>query len=222
MPSISSHQVDISTYGTDFSGTVEGGWSSYSSFGYTSEFVVRLPTWLRQATSFPRFAEYAETVPLQEGLDDTGILLRAFLPYSKAESREMISNYTGEALVLDSRVSCQRPILNNLSFETTDKPTGQGTQTSRLIGSFLPSIRADRLTVPPWPVGFNCTFMIADGTRALCSLAEHYNVSQFKPSNRAGGLISEFANVTDPEVLGTFYELPREPKSSSTCVWDIC
>lgn len=143
----------------------------------------------------------------QNGVDDTGIVLRAFLPYSKAESREMVRNYTGDALVLDSRVSCQRPILQDLEFQTPEGPASipldppsDWIQTSRLIGTFSASVNASHLTTPG-PLGFNCTFLIANDTRSICALASPEDPMHTSVSNRAGGLISEFSNETDPEVL---------------------
>lgn len=65
---------------------------------------IRTPTWSRNPPAYPAFAEYSEAVSSPENVDDTGVLLRAFLPFSDAESRENVRNYTGNAMVLDSRV----------------------------------------------------------------------------------------------------------------------
>ena len=65
---------------------------------------IRTPTWSRNPPAYPVFAEYSEPVSSAKDVDDTGILLRAFIPFSDAESRENIRNYTGNAMVLDSRV----------------------------------------------------------------------------------------------------------------------
>ena len=64
----------------------------------------RGPTWLRNPSAFPAFAEYSKEVSPLEGVDDTGVLLRALLPLPEAQSRETIQNYSGDAFVLDSRV----------------------------------------------------------------------------------------------------------------------
>lgn len=120
----------------------------------------------------------------------------------------MIRNYTGDALVLDSRVSCQRPILQELQFQTPEGPgniAGDGSgpdlvQTSRLIGNFSASTNVSRLTTPG-PLPFNCSFLIANETRSICALAKPVVGDYVWVSNRAGGLISEFSNETDPDVL---------------------
>lgn len=67
---------------------------------------LRTSTWLRNPPAYPAFAEYTKSIESREGVDDTGTLLRAFLPFADAQSRETIRNYSGTAMVLDSRVSC--------------------------------------------------------------------------------------------------------------------
>ena len=64
----------------------------------------RVPTWSHNPPAFPAFAEYSEPIVSHAGVDDTGVLLRAFLPFPDAQSRETIRNYSGVAHVLDSRV----------------------------------------------------------------------------------------------------------------------
>lgn len=65
--------------------------------------------WLRNPPAFPTFAEFSEQINVPEHVDDTGLLFRGFLPFQDAQSRQTISHYSGKALVLDARVSCQRP-----------------------------------------------------------------------------------------------------------------
>jgi hypothetical protein len=65
---------------------------------------LRGPTWSRNPPAFPAFAEYSRPISSPQGVDDTGVLLRAFLPFADAQSRESIRNYSGIAQVLDSRV----------------------------------------------------------------------------------------------------------------------
>ena len=70
---------------------------------------LRTPTWLRNPPAYPAFAEYTRSVEKPKGVDDTGMLIRAFLPFADAQSRETIRNYSGTAMVLDSRVSQSSP-----------------------------------------------------------------------------------------------------------------
>lgn len=82
---------------------VSHGFYSYTG-GVTYPIQLRIPTWSRNPPAFPAFAEYSKPVSSPEGVDDTGVLLRAFLPFADAQSRESIRNYSGIAQVLDSRV----------------------------------------------------------------------------------------------------------------------
>ena len=76
----------------------------------------RTTTWLRNPPVFPAFAEYSVPVKSErQNVDDTGVLLRAFLPYADATLRQSISEFEGKTIVLDARVSCQRPRLEHLS-----------------------------------------------------------------------------------------------------------
>lgn len=59
--------------------------------------------------------QIADTTLLRTSADDIGVLLRAFLPSTAASHREAIRNYSGNAVVLDTRVSCHRPSFSNAS-----------------------------------------------------------------------------------------------------------
>lgn len=65
---------------------------------------LRTPTWSRNPPSYPAFGEYSRQLAPIDGVDDTGVLLRAFVPFADAQSRETLRNYSGPAMVLDSRV----------------------------------------------------------------------------------------------------------------------
>ena len=56
---------------------------------------------------WPTFAEYSEPPIQQTCVSDTGRSIRAFLPFG-VEDRQLIRNYSGKALVLDTRVTCQK------------------------------------------------------------------------------------------------------------------
>jgi hypothetical protein len=78
--------------------------------------------WHRNPPAFPTFAEFSERIDVPEHVDDTGQLFRAFLPFQDAASRETISQYSGKALVLDARVSCQRPQIQQLDINYDYSP----------------------------------------------------------------------------------------------------
>jgi hypothetical protein len=71
--------------------------------------------WLRVPTVYPAFAEYTEPPFEADGVLDTGVCLRAFLPFRDADSRQAIQAYDGPTIVIDARVTCQRPIFSDIS-----------------------------------------------------------------------------------------------------------
>jgi hypothetical protein len=141
-------------------GTLPGGWDwvllDPSRYPQTH----RTTTWLRNPPAFPTFAEYSMPVTSpRHNVDDTGVLLRAFLPYADATLRQNISEFEGKTIVLDSRVSCQKPMLANLTAkeqrsaysEITDYPfTNESFTAVQINGTVAPSeANADRLVRIP-------------------------------------------------------------------------
>jgi len=70
---------------------------------------VALDVWRSMPAQYARFAEYTEAPTVDEHIDDTGLALRAFLPFASAVTRESMREYSGMAAVLDSRVTCVSP-----------------------------------------------------------------------------------------------------------------
>lgn len=87
----------------------------------------------------PTFAEYSEPPFVQDGVDDTGLTLRAFLPFPTAQDRQTIRTYGGKTTVLDARVTYQIPILSNETIQVPDS------ETILLEGSFQASRVTPRL-----------------------------------------------------------------------------
>ncbi|KAF5672664.1 hypothetical protein FCIRC_8368 [Fusarium circinatum] len=65
-----------------------------------------LEYWNRAPSQFEIFAEYSEPGESSEELDDTGTVLRAFLPISIKAQRESIQSFNGIARVIDTRAIC--------------------------------------------------------------------------------------------------------------------
>ena len=191
-------------------GTLPGGWDwpSLDPTRYPQKH--RTTTWLRNPPVFPAFAEYS--IPLKgqrHNVDDTGVLLRAFLPYSDATLRQSISGFDGKTIVLDSRVSCQNPILKKLS--ASERATGfNSLRTSDLVqqsftavqinGTIGPSkTNVDRLYVRDLAILFSCFAGIGSNAISICQLnaIPDDNWVHHNGFNQAGGLLSEFANVTN-------------------------
>ncbi|KAF3312231.1 Mitochondrial outer membrane protein iml2 [Orbilia oligospora] len=67
---------------------------------------------------WPAFAELSGPPLVQEGVSDTGKNVRAFLPFATVESRQNVRSYDGKAVLVDTRVTCQRPVLDDLIMYT--------------------------------------------------------------------------------------------------------
>jgi hypothetical protein len=159
---------------------------------------LRQSTWLQSPPSFPNFAEYKEEVPVVEGVDDTGVLLRAFVPFPQALKRETLRNYSGKASVLDSRVSCQAPLMENLNVTFAEGWTILDFK-HIIEGTFRPSRAADRLEPTsdriPKQIRFSCDLSLEPaGKSSLCSLSCPY--MRDGDVICIGGLLSQFANVS--------------------------
>jgi hypothetical protein len=118
--------------------------------------------WLQNPPAFPTFAEFSENIDVSEHVDDTGTLLRAFLPFQDAQSRGTISEYSGKAVVLDARVSCQCPLLQRLHFEVDSSSF----ETWRMVGSFGTTESVAQLIGTVGQVPFSCSLGILSGNES--------------------------------------------------------
>lgn len=103
----------------DSEGSVQGTNFIYSavSSGPALMQVNRATSWTLHPPFFPTFAEYSKKPEtLHEGVRDTGLTLRAFLPLEDQQSRYSIRNYSGRATVVDSSVVCMRPNLTETNL----------------------------------------------------------------------------------------------------------
>lgn len=124
------------------------------------ERIARDSAWTTNPPNYATFGEYherpSETV---EGMVDTGMLLRAFLPYSSPGLRQSLATYTGNALTVDARVACQAPTITDFQ--------GKGLN-SQMAGVVSPSMNATMLqSIIPTP--FNCT-VAGVGQTTICQL----------------------------------------------------
>jgi hypothetical protein len=81
--------------------------------------------WSNKPLFYPTFAEHAEDPVKGDGISDTGMALRAFLPVGTEQSRSVLRDYTGPATVFDSRVTCVRPSIDVTAFEVYANFSGQ-------------------------------------------------------------------------------------------------
>lgn len=150
----------------------------FASLSATSLWASQLPTF------WPMFAEYSEPPANVDNISDTGVSLRAFLPLQSQADRSSIRNYTGKALVLDSRVTCQKPVLTDIQVDLSSE---LGPNFGILSGSVSPSTATPRQdTVDAVP--FTCSFWFGDWS--ICELRQDAIVSE--GGQFSGGLVSEF------------------------------
>lgn len=153
---------------------------------------VRQSTWLRSPPTFPIFAEYREEVRVAEDVDDTGVLLRAFVPLPQTSKRETLRSYSGKATVLDSRVSCQAPLLDDLNVTRTQGYTILDFK-HIITGAYRPPRAAERLVPTSEQIPFSCDLSLEPlGQSSLCSLSCPFNDKG--NITCIGGLLSHFAN----------------------------
>lgn len=172
---------------------------------------LRQSTWLQSPPAFPSFAEYKEKAPAAEGIDDTGVLLRAFVPFSQASKRESLRNYSGKAVVLDSRVSCQAPFLNNLNVTLTEEHSIISFKDAS-NGTYRPSRAADRLAPTSKDIRFWCDMSLELIPKSsLCPTSCPY-IEDGKPVCIAG-LLSQFANSSKSTITPDYR--PHEPGNLS-------
>ncbi|KIY00717.1 uncharacterized protein Z520_03382 [Fonsecaea multimorphosa CBS 102226] len=98
-------------------------------------------TWSQQLQSYVSFAEYHEPASqdLPDGVDDTGLTLRAFLPIVDQQTRSMVASWDGLATVLDARTVCIRPTLVDPRVHYADESLAFETAFTIDLGSYDPS-----------------------------------------------------------------------------------
>ncbi|KIW07211.1 uncharacterized protein PV09_02076 [Verruconis gallopava] len=171
------------------------------------DIIDRSTTWLRKPQMYPTVAEYSQPRYIEDGVEDTGISLRAFLPLTAASDRETLHEYIGRTTVVDTRVTCQVPDLLNAMVQASStlltlNGTVRATTKTPRLGNFtavISNVQDSNGQIPyeyNVPVPFSCTAG-SDGegdtiTKAagqwrvsLCQLGETSSVA-------SGGLVSEF------------------------------
>ncbi|KAF4314425.1 hypothetical protein GTA08_BOTSDO01371 [Botryosphaeria dothidea] len=72
--------------------------------------------WGFKPPSWPAFAEYSEPPVQADVMIDTGFVVRAFLPYTLAQDRQSVGNFSGRATIIAARVACSQPTFSNLNL----------------------------------------------------------------------------------------------------------
>ena len=157
----------------------------------------RSTLWERNPQFYPTFAEFSSPAPPRSDVDDTGILLRAFLPLTDSQQRQTLRNYTGKAFVLDSRVACQKPSLTALNM-SWDPSSGS---VFSMAGAYKNSTSSQNLLTPEEPVPFNCPSYFYSNGYTICQLANVGNLT----GNPAGALQSTFRAGPSEGIFGAPY-----------------
>src|SRR3569833_2012684 len=186
----------------------------------------RVGSWYRKPAFYPTYAEYSETPFIQDGVSDTGVTLRAMVPSSAAPTREPVQRFEGSTTVLDTRVTCQRPVLNNVYVQSYYSSNYLNTKgTLQISGQILSSIATPRLynrtyqgnilskpqiDIPDNGVWFNCSssnnasesgpLLSYQWRTSLCQLGSSSGPG---PLTYAGGLLPEFYNGTTSNMLSS-------------------
>lgn len=148
---------------------------------YKPAVIARPTTWLRDPSAYPAFAEFSEPLEVPADVDDTGTLFRASLPFANAQSRETLSNYSGDALVLDARVSCQRPRLSDIIV------TYDVYGFAYISGTFMPTAKVQRLSVGDPSMNFSC---------GMSLIEDFVGISICRTNGSANFLVDDF-NFTE-------------------------
>ncbi|KAK5659442.1 hypothetical protein OQA88_643 [Cercophora sp. LCS_1] len=94
-------------------------WQYLTSFWYAGNLISHVGTWSRGPAFYPTFAEYSEPPFEAEGVVDTGLTLRAFIPFRATQDRETLRSYSSYTTIMDARVTCQVPAFINLTADTS-------------------------------------------------------------------------------------------------------
>ncbi|KAE9364718.1 hypothetical protein N431DRAFT_431530 [Stipitochalara longipes BDJ] len=196
-----------------------GGIALATNFAYNANgnipVITRGTTWTLKPPFYPIFAEYHEDAPeTPDGVSDTGLTLRAFVPLQSQQSRTQLKDYEGRATVLDSRVICMRPNLTSERAHVSDSMLA-------FNGSFNAPFNASRLEyfaqnntftgpLADWnarnDIQFSCLAALNYTVAVLGNVesdptvdAPHWRLSICQPEglNSSGVLLSEFRTLSD-------------------------
>lgn len=175
------------------------------------ERIARDSAWTTNPPNYATFGEYHE-LPKEttDGVVDTGILLRALLPYAATELRQTLATYTGNALTIDARVTCQAPSITGFEAKGFN---------GQIKGIVSPSMNSTGLlSIKPTP--FDCT-AAGSGQITICQLGQSGDVfmgslkSQFENSTAFGAAFL-IINGSNNHGVGNIWRTYSFPKTNRT------
>ena len=105
--------------------------------------------WAQAPPGYSTFGEYSTPAQPSEGVDDTGLTIRAMIPMPDQSTREALNYYTGTALAYDARVLFTQPLLSNL--------TRCGDYHNRICGQVAHKASVQDLVTTKESIAFNCS-----------------------------------------------------------------
>ncbi|KAI1610864.1 hypothetical protein EDD36DRAFT_497743 [Exophiala viscosa] len=111
--------------------------------------------WTTDPTVFQSFAEYSEAGYTSDGVDDTGLTLRAFLPFADTTARQLVREFQGMATVFDTRIVCTRPQMSRLKMVMVDNDITGYTAVS-MTGNLTTNASLPGLAATQPVVSFEC------------------------------------------------------------------
>ncbi|OAG34895.1 hypothetical protein AYO21_10945 [Fonsecaea monophora] len=140
--------------------------------------------------SYPIFAEASrpEEAVKEPEIDDTGPVIRSFLPITADQGRADLLGFRGNATIYDARVVCIRPEFQDLSLLGSSR----GGNNLSFVGTVRPVKSLGPVLILP-PDGnltaFNCSVPELSPT-AVRAGSDQWSTSVCQIDSRAGGLLS--------------------------------
>ncbi|KAK0744387.1 hypothetical protein B0T21DRAFT_88022 [Apiosordaria backusii] len=162
-------------------------------------------TWTRKAGEYTTFAEYSEPPYEAEGVSDTGVTLRAFLPFQTAQERETLREYSRLTTVLDARVTCQVPEFDDLKlwsgfngsfYYMLEGSVRASRSTPRLGNVTVTALEGNEFRYNE-SVPFSCLapFPFYEPNERI-NLQPEWQLSICQLGSFSGGLVSEFKDIS--------------------------
>ncbi|KAF2006194.1 hypothetical protein P154DRAFT_559322 [Amniculicola lignicola CBS 123094] len=155
--------------------------------------------WAHSPNQHPLFGEYSVPAIPEEGLDDTGKVIRSIIPIAEQREREALVQYTGPAFTFDARVVCMQPDFVSLDICSGTDPE---VRDKRLCGTVRTKQTMKDAINSPLTARFKCPFP-EELVCALDACSEaRWTLCQLGPT--LGGLISSLDPRNNDSLTHTF------------------
>ncbi|KAK3681557.1 hypothetical protein B0T22DRAFT_433792 [Podospora appendiculata] len=152
--------------------------------------------WNTRPAIYPRFAEMAGHPYEVDGVQDTGLSFRSFVPFASSAEREHLRTFNGLAGVLDSRVICFRPHIEKPQVEVINPGLQHYRTLSGNVSLGVSGSQANLTTENANGYSpFNCTFSVWD-TGVVDTANTNWRMSMC-----SANLNSLVATISDGNVL---------------------